>query len=89
MRIFAVLGLVSLVLEIATEGLNGGWLESASILIALFMNLYTTSVINYLKTKEFEKLNATISLKEVNVYREGELMRIPVEDVYVGDIAEI
>ena len=86
LRILSFLALVSLILEMATQGLNRGWLESASVLVAIMISVFVTSVINYFKDKQFTKLNTAASYKGINVHRGGDLMNVSVEDVYVGDI---
>ncbi len=89
LRILCASAIVSLVLGIATEGLREGWLEGASILIAVVIIVSVTSTNNYLKEKQFQKLNAIATQKNINVLRGGELMNISVYDLMVGDIAEI
>jgi magnesium-transporting ATPase (P-type) len=49
LRILCASAVVSLVLGIATEGLKEGWLEGASILIAVVIIVSVTSTNNYLK----------------------------------------
>ena len=89
LKILCVSAVVSLVLGIATEGIKEGWLEGASILIAVIIIVTVTSANNYIKEKQFQKLNAIASAKNVNVYRNGELVNISVYDLVVGDIVEL
>lgn len=89
LKILCVSAVVSLVLGIATEGIKEGWLEGASILMAVIIIVTVTSANNYIKEKQFQKLNAIASAKSVNVYRGGELMNISVYDLVVGDIVEL
>ena len=49
LRILCASAVVSLVLGIATEGLKEGWLEGASILLAVIIIVSVTSTNNYLK----------------------------------------
>lgn len=86
LRILCISAVVSLVLGIATEGIKEGWLEGASILIAVVIIVSVTSTNNYLKEKQFQKLNAIASAKNVNAYRGGELVNMSVYDLYVGDV---
>ncbi len=58
LKILCAAAVVSLVLGIATEGLAEGWLEGASILIAVVIIVTVTSGNNYIKEKQFQKLNA-------------------------------
>ena len=49
LRILCVSAIVSLVLGIATEGLKKGWLEGASILVAVVIIITVTAGNNYIK----------------------------------------
>lgn len=49
LKILCASAVVSLVLGIATEGLAEGWLEGASILIAVIIIVTVTSANNYIK----------------------------------------
>ena len=89
LKILCVSAVVSLVLGIATEGIQEGWLEGASILLAVMIIVTVTSANNYLKEKQFQKLNAIATAKDINVIRSGELIRISVYDLLVGDIVEV
>ena len=89
LKILCASAVVSLVLGIATEGLKEGWLEGASILLAVIIIVTVTSANNYLKEKQFQKLNAIASAKNVNAYRGGELVNISVYDLLVGDVVEL
>ena len=89
LKILCASAIVSLVLGIATEGLAEGWLEGASILLAVIIIVTVTSANNYLKEKQFQKLNALATAKNINVLRGGELLNISVYDLLVGDVVEI
>lgn len=89
LRILCASAVVSLVLGIATEGLKEGWLEGASILLAVVIIVSVTSTNNYLKEKQFQKLNALATAKNINVLRGGDLLNISVYDLLVGDIVEV
>ena len=89
LRILCAAAVVSLVLGIATEGLKEGWLEGASILIAVVIIVTVTSANNYIKDQQFQKLNAIATAKNVNCYRGGDLINMSVYDLLVGDICEI
>ncbi len=71
LRVLCAAAVVSLVLGIATEGLEHGWMEGASILIAVVIIVTVTSGNNWMKEKQFQKLNAIASKKFVNVLRNG------------------
>jgi len=89
LKILCAAACVSLVLGIATEGLAEGWLEGASILIAVVIIVTVTAGNNYIKQKQFERLNAIATAKNVNCYRGGDLINMSVYDLLVGDIVEI
>jgi magnesium-transporting ATPase (P-type) len=48
-----------------------------------------TSGNNYIKEKQFQKLNALAQAKNVDVYRGGDLLSLSVYDLLVGDIVQI
>lgn len=58
-------------------------------MIAVIIIVTVTSGNNYIKEKQFQKLNAIANQKNVNVYRSGELINMSVYDLLVGDIVEI
>ena len=89
LKILCASAVVSLVLGIATEGLKEGWLEGASILLAVIIIVTVTSTNNYLKEQQFQKLNALATAKDINVMRGGELLRISVYELLVGDVVEV
>jgi Ca2+ transporting ATPase len=57
LRVLCVAAVVSLVLGIATEGLEHGWMEGTSILVAIVIIVTVTSGNNYIKEQQFKKLN--------------------------------
>lgn len=87
LRILCYSAVVSLVLGIATEGIKEGWLEGASILLAVIIIVTVTSGNNYIKEKQFQKLNAMATAKNINCYRGGDLVNMSVYDLLVGDVA--
>lgn len=89
LRVLCGAALVSLVLGIATEGIREGWLEGASILVAVVIIVSVTSINNYLKEQQFRKLNAIAQQKQVNVIRSGQIDNVSVYDLLVGDIVQI
>lgn len=89
LRVLCGAAVVSLVLGIATEGLREGWLEGASILVAVVIIVSVTSINNYVKEQQFRKLNAIAQMKNVNVTRSGQVENISVYDLLVGDVVQI
>ena len=86
LRVLCAAAVVSLVLGIATEGLEKGWMEGTSILVAVVMIVTVTSGNNWVKEQQFKKLNAIAAKKNVNVFRRGNVDNISVDDLTVGDI---
>lgn len=86
LRILCGAAVISLVLGIATEGLEKGWMEGTSILVAVVIIVTVTSGNNWIKEQQFRKLNAIASRKNVNVVRKDRVENIPVEELLVGDI---
>lgn len=86
LRILCIAAVFSLILGIATEGIEHGWMEGSSILIAVLIIVTVTSGNNYMKEKQFRKLNEIASKKYVNVLRNKDWVNISVNDVLVGDI---
>jgi len=89
LRILCAAAAISLVLGILTEGLAEGWMEGASILIAVVIIVTVTSGNNYIKEQQFQKLNAMATAKDVHVYRGGDLIKMSVYELLVGDIVQI
>ena len=88
LRILCAAAAISLVLGILTEGLAEGWMEGASILIAVVIIVTVTSGNNYIKEQQFQKLNAIATAKDIHVYRGGDLIKMSVYDLLVGDIVQ-
>jgi len=86
LRILCIASLVSLVLGVATEGWEHGWMEGASILVAVVIIVTVTSGNDWVKEQQFKKLNAIASRKNVNVVRGDQVCNINVDDLLVGDI---
>lgn len=89
LRILCAAAGISLVLGILTEGLAEGWMEGASILIAVVIIVTVTSGNNYIKEQQFQRLNAIATAKDIHVYRGGDLIKMSVYDLLVGDIVQI
>ena len=81
--------IVSTVLGVIKDGIKEGALEGISIFIAISLIVVTTAGNNYMKEKQFRKLNAMVAKKNVNVYREGSLVNMSVYELLVGDVVEI
>lgn len=56
-QILCFAAIASLILGIASHGLAEGWLEGVSIILAVTIITLVTAVNNYVKEKQFRKLN--------------------------------
>jgi P-type Ca2+ transporter type 2C len=77
-QILCFAAIASLVLGVATHGLKSGWLEGVSIILAVVIISAVTSGNEYFKEKQFRKLNEVACRKDVNVIRNGEILRMSV-----------
>lgn len=75
------------------DGPAKGWVEGATIVIAVIIIVSVTAGNNYLKEKQFEKLNKKIDDREIEVeflfiqvIRNGQILRQSVYQLLVGDI---
>lgn len=89
LRILCIAAVVSLVLGIATDGFAEGWIEGFSILLAVIIITVVASGNNYMKEKQFRKLNEVASRKNINVVRNGKILNMSVFELLVGDIVFI
>lgn len=89
LKVLCGAAIISLILGIATEGLAEGWIEGVSIIAAVVIIVSVTSFNNYVKEKQFQKLNAIAQQKNINVIRGGEVINISVYKLMVGDLVEI
>ncbi len=89
LRVLCGAAIISLVLGVATEGIEHGWYEGTSILAAILIIVSVTSGNNWIKEQQFKKLNEVAERKFVNVLRNGEVLNVSVYDLLVGDIQEV
>lgn len=89
MRILCAAAIVSLVLGILMHGIKEGWLEGVSILLAVVIVSAVTAFNDYMKEKQFRKLNEVAKKKNVNVIRSGKIENMDVNKLLVGDIVQI
>lgn len=73
MRILCAAAIVSLILGILMHGIKEGWLEGVSILLAVVIVSAVTAFNDYMKEKQFRKLNEVAKKKNVNVIRSGKI----------------
>lgn len=71
------------------HGIKEGWLEGVSILLAVVIVSAVTAFNDYMKEKQFRKLNEVAKKKNVNVIRSGKIENMDVNKLLVGDIVQI
>lgn len=82
---------VALAINVWQHGWKSGWIEGASIFIAVIIIVVVTSGNNYVKEKQFQKLVDKASVDYVAVYRgnHGETHTLNVQELVVGDIIKL
>lgn len=80
---------VSLIIGVAQHGWAEGWTEGVTIYIAVVIIVSVTVGNDYIKEKQFQKLNAVKDKRNVTVIRGGETIQICIFDLLVGDILQI
>lgn len=88
-QILCFAAIASLVLGIMSHGLKSGWLEGVSIILAVTIISAVTAGNEYMKDKQFRKLNEVASRKNVNVIRKGEIINMSVYELLVGDVVQV
>lgn len=71
------------------DGSNLEWVESVTILAAVFVIVFASAANDYHKNYRFQKLNAKTKEGWVTVVRSGRAQRLSVFDVLVGDILRV
>eukprot|EP01132_Coremiostelium_polycephalum_P003241 gene3241-4056_t len=84
--LLSISAVVSLVIGIFWNKESGGWTEGTSILVTVLLVVTVTSLNNYSKEKQFQKLNSKKEDRMVKVLRGGVTKEVSVYDVNVGDI---
>lgn len=67
LKIITVAAIVSMIIGMIKDGPATGWIEGSTIVIAVIIIVAVTAGNNYMKEKQFEKLNKKIDDKEVEV----------------------
>ena len=82
---------VSMVLGIYQDGWAHGWIDGVSIYLAVVAIVAITSINNWVKEKQFQKLVAKAAIDYVAVYRggNGQTKTIPVSELMVGDVIKL
>lgn len=88
LRILIVSAVISLIIGLVEDPMDG-WMEGSAILLAIAIVVLVTATNDYLKQKQFEKLNVIVESKTVNVRRSGQTHPISIYGLMVGDILHL
>lgn len=88
LQILIIAALVSLVVG-SIEDPTAGWMEGTAILVAVVIIVTVTSGNEYIKQKQFIKLNAQADDVNVTVIRGGKESDISIYDLVVGDLVTV
>ena len=90
MRLLLLAATVSLGIGIWKDGIEKGWYEGITIYFAILIIVSVTATNDYLKDKQFRKLNDVRKEKQILVCRNnGKTETISTFDLVVGDIIEL
>lgn len=89
LRIITCAAFVSLIIGVLNEGLAHGWMEGSTIIMAVVIIVCVTAGNNYMKEKQFEKLNKKAEVKSLKLNRCGEVQYINSAEITVGDIMHV
>ncbi|EAR95699.2 calcium-translocating P-type ATPase, PMCA-type protein (macronuclear) [Tetrahymena thermophila SB210] len=89
LRILCAAALVSLIIGCIKEGIAEGWIDGMAIFVAVFLIVSITSTNDYMKDKQFRKLNEQAVQRDVGVIRNGEVVHVSIFSLLVGDIMHI
>jgi len=85
LRILIVVALVSLIVQMI-EDYTTGWMDGVTIFMSVIIIVSVSSINNYMKEKQFEKLYASQEKSNVNVFRNNRTETICVFDLVIGDL---
>lgn len=85
LQVLIVVALISMTFQMI-EDPTTGWMDGVTIFISVIIIVSVSSVNNYMKEKQFEKLYASQEKTNVNVFRNGRTETICVFDLVVGDL---
>jgi len=90
LKVLLLASFVSLIIGVINDGWENGWIEGSSIFLAVAIITSVTASNNYVKEKQFQKLQQSqVSNQKVVVIRNGEKKAISTNDLVVGDIFEV
>lgn len=80
---------VSLGIGIWKDGIQKGWYEGITIYIAILIIVSVTATNDYMKDKQFRKLNDVRKEKYILVRRNSKTVSLSTFKLVVGDIIEL
>lgn len=86
LRILCYAAAVSLVMGVATEGIEKGWMEGFAIFVAVIIIVSVTAINDYKKEQQFRKLYASAESRNMNVIRDGSVLNTSIYNILVGDV---
>jgi magnesium-transporting ATPase (P-type) len=93
LRILILAAIVSIVVNVATadaEERNIAWIDGVAILVAVFIAVSVTSIMNYKRDREFQRMNNMADEKKLfTVIRDGKPVDINQSKLVVGDVVKI
>ena len=91
LQLLLLAAFVSLIIGIINDGFKNGWIEGASIFLAVFIITIVTVSNNYAKEKQFQKLQQSqrTNQKVVVLRENGAMKEISSQDIVVGDIFQV
>ena len=78
--------LIALGIKIVFLIKNFDWYETIGIVIAIFLASFVSSISEYGSEKAFIKMQEEASKLECKVLRENSIVKVPIDDIVVGDI---
>lgn len=77
-------------LRLILEETNVEWIESAAIVIAVFVVIFVTAFNDWSKEKQFRGLQNKIELdQKFNLIRNNQCEQVQLKDIVVGDVCQI
>lgn len=87
--ILMVCAALSLGFGIKEHGVQEGWYEGGSILVAIFLVIAVSALSNFRQEGQFDKLSKIGSNIQIDVVRDGRRQQISIFDIVVGDVVSL
>ena len=86
LQILLVAAVCSTIIGMLNDGVESGWVEGATIFLAIFLIVSITAGNNWVKERQFQKLRSKVDECTLQVIRGGYPQSIDSTEVVVGDI---